>query len=277
MIKLNDSINISSILVSTALGESGNGLFPYTLLPKYRKLCKIIKGRSITVIGKSATRNKRIGNFQLYKPWKWKYIQRLEDTGILNAYGLTNSGVEKCAEKNNHSRSLEFDVIPSFYPEFIHGLEVAIKETLEAIEIYDSLGFKVVELNISCPNSKEKIDENMKQSIDCIRAIKKRFRQYLIIKTSILHPLEFYSQLEKEKVAAIHALNTIPFSIIYPEIISPLHKVGGGGVSGGPAFKEAYHQNNLIRKQTRLPLIMGCGVTSQEDVKKYFDIGADSV
>lgn len=287
-----NEISFSKIIISTAFGPSGRGLFPYILLPNYRKLQKLVKEKRITVIAKSATRNKRVGNFQLWKPWTWKYIQRLKDGGMLNAYGLTNSGVEKCAEKIGRSIAGDFNVVPSFYPELTKE-RIAINETIEAINLYRSniqntieglCGiteeeyFKVLELNISCPNAKEVIKQNMEQALACITRIKKVFPWlFLIIKTSIVHDLDFYPKLEKAGVDAIHAINTIPYNLIYLDKISPLIKVGGGGVSGGPAFEKALAHNKLVRKKVKGPLIMGCGITSWEDVEKYFDIGADFV
>jgi dihydroorotate dehydrogenase (NAD+) catalytic subunit len=53
--------------------------------------------------------------------------------------------------------------------------------------------------------------------------------------------------------------------------------VGGGGVSGGPAFEAAFSYNQTLRKKVSLPFIMGCGVKNLEDVRKYLDIGADAV
>jgi dihydroorotate dehydrogenase (NAD+) catalytic subunit len=75
-------------------------------------------------------------------------------------------------------------------------------------------------------------------------------------------------------------MNTIPYELVFPPNRyppSPLAKVGGGGVSGGPAFAQAYEYSKGLRRLVRLPLIMGCGVTSQEDVQRYLDIGADAV
>jgi len=81
-------------------------------------------------------------------------------------------------------------------------------------------------------------------------------------------------------VGALHAVNTIPYELAFPPDRyppSPLADVGGGGVSGGPAWARAYEYNQGLRPLVRLPLIMGCGVTRQEDVQRYLDLGADAV
>jgi dihydroorotate dehydrogenase (NAD+) catalytic subunit len=103
---------------------------------------------------------------------------------------------------------------------------------------------------------------------------------FLIAKLSFCHPYEFAQELEKLGVNALHAINTIPYEIIFPPDRyprSPLWQVGGGGVSGGPAWTAAYDYNRGLRPKVRVFLIMGCGVSSRAEVQRYFDIGADAV
>ena len=274
--------HISPIVTSTALGLSGQGIFPYTLWPAYRRLLKAVRDTGTTVLAKSATRHPRRGNFIPLNPLTWRYIQRLPGCGMLNAYGLTNEGVEAGAPAIRAALAAGFQVVPNLYPEFAKGTDLAVRETLEAIHIYQRvLGpeFWALELNYSCPNSEEAIRENVAQALQCSEAVRRRFPDlYLIAKISICHPYEFAQELEKLGVNAIHAINTIPYDLVFPlGPPSPLADAGGGGVSGGPAFELAHRYNAELRKHVKLFLIMGCGVTSLEDVKKYRDIGADAV
>ena len=71
--------------------------------------------------------------------------------------------------------------------------------------------------------------------------------------------------------------HTIPYNMVFPFKRSPLAEVGGGGVSGGPAFDLAFKYNQELRSKVGLLLIMGCGVTGLDDVQRYFDLGADAV
>jgi len=277
-------VNLSPVIISTALGPDGRGIFPYTLLPGYRRLVRAVRETGTAVLAKSATRFKRRGNFVPGNPLTWKYLRRLPDMGLLNAYGLTNAGAAACAPQVRASRELGFKVIPNLYPEFAKGTDIAIQETLEALEIYQQhLGpyFEALELNYSCPNSAEEIKENVAQGLRCSREVRQRFPSlFLIAKISICHPYEFAQELEQTGVNAIHAVNTIPYEIIFPPHRyppSPLAAVGGGGVSGGPAFAAAYEYNRGLRPKVSLFLIMGCGVTSRRDVQTYFDLGADAV
>ena len=272
---------ISPVVISTALGHDGRGIFPYTLLPGYRRLLAAVRDTGTTVFTKSATRYKRRGNFIPANPLTWKYIRRLPDMGMLNAYGLTNAGVEACAPDIWRACDLGFRIIPNLYPEFIKGTETAIQETLAAVETYrQHLGplFRALELNFSCPNSEEAIAQNVAQSLRCTREVRQRYPDlFLLAKLSICHPYEFAQELERIGVNALHAVNTIPYNIVFPLQRSPLGEVGGGGVSGGPAFELAYKYNQKLREKVSLFLIMGCGVTGAGDVQRYFDLGADAV
>ncbi len=275
---------ISTIVLSTALGSDGRGIFPYTLLPSYRRLLRAVNTTPTTVFTKSATRYPRRGHFVPANPLTWKYIHRLPNLGMLNAYGLTNKGVENCAAKVGAACREGYQVIPNFWPEFSSGSDRARQETLEAIDIYRRhLGgaFWALELNFSCPNVPEDIAGNVTDGLACVRAVKTAHPDlFLIAKLSVQHPYEFAQELERAGVGALHAVNTIPYELVFPpnrHPPSPLAEVGGGGVSGGPAFHQAYQYNKALRPLVRLPLIMGCGVTSEEDVKRYLDLGADAV
>ncbi len=272
---------ISTVVISTALGLGGRGIFPYTLLPGYRRLLRAVRETGTTILAKSATRFKRSGNFNAWNPLTWKYIRRLPGRGMLNAYGLTNPGAKTCAREIKVAAGQGFQVIPNLYPEFAKGTVLAIKDTLEAIGIYQNLlgsDFWALELNFSCPNSREAIRENVAQGLKCSREVKEKYPDiFLIVKISICHPYEFAQELESLGVNALHAINTIPFAMIYFHERSPLRPVGGGGVSGGPALAAALEYNAHLRKKVNLPLIMGCGVKDREDVRKYLHIGADAV
>jgi dihydroorotate dehydrogenase len=278
------SRRISTIVLSTALGPDGRGIFPYTLWPAYRRLLRAARETATTVLTKSASRFPRRGNFRPANPLTWKYIKRLPQEGMLNAYGLTNEGVPAVAPGIGAACREGFQVIPNLWPEFNDGAEKAVQETLEAVGLYRRyLGqaFWALELNLSCPNVPEEMACSLADALACFRLMKKTHPDlFLIAKISIRHPYEFAQELEKAGAGALHAINTIPYDLVFPPgrfPPSPLAAAGGGGVSGGPAFPQAYHYNQGLRPLVGLPLIMGCGVTGTDDVQRYLDIGADAV
>lgn len=273
---------IPKIITSTIMGHSGNGLFPLTLLPGYQRLMLVIKQRGVANFTKSSTLERHLGNFRLGNPLTWKYVRRFRHDGMLNAYGLTNRGVAVNAARITSAIQDGFRVIPNFYPQFAKGQNQAITETFQAIEIYsDSLCsfFWALELNLSCPNDKIKIRENMANGLALVKAVRQAYPNLcLIAKISIVHPYEFAQELVRAGADIIHAINTIPYDLVRLKYgPSPLAAVGGGGVSGGPAFPQAFEYNKVLRQRISAPLIMGCGVINLYAARQYFDIGADAV
>ena len=284
MIKFKDKgIRISPIVISTIFGHAGNGMFPLNLRPSCRRLLNLAKETKTTILTKSSTRYKKIGNYMPWLPWTWGVIRNFGTDGMINAYGLTNKGVLFNAEKITEALRQGYNVMPNYHPELFKGKGRMLSDIDEAIDIYSSIlahRFTILEVNFSCPNIKEGIKENIVRSVQCV----KRARVFapnlaLIAKISIAHPYELAQELEKAGVDVIHAVNSVPYNILYPDSNkqSPLHKYGGGGVSGGPAFRAALKYNSQLRKKVNLPLIMGCGITSIGDVEKYFSIGADAI
>lgn len=277
MIILKNGATISDIVISTILGHSGDGMFPFILSPEYRKFVDDALETQSTIITKSATRYKRVGNYVPWKPWTRKYIQRVREGskhGLLNAYGLTNEGVENCAKKIKKAAKKGFNVIPSFFPEFSKGEKIALKETREAVEIYgDTLGssFSAMEYNGSCPNSGEDYN-NYRQILHCTQMLVEAFPELeFLVKFSPIHDYHLVQEISMYDII-IHWANTFPAKFLYPHKQSPLHEVGGGGYSGPIIFSAAYEgAYNLSRKiNNGSRVIFGGGVSSIHDAEKYF-------
>lgn len=272
---------IPSVVVSTIFGHAGNGMFPLYFLPSYRKVLQLARETNTAIITKSSTRNPKIDNYRNYQPWTWKNVQRLPGDGLLNAYGLTNDGIGVNAPKINRSIEKGYNVIPNIYPEFSHGTEKALEETLRSVTIlHDFLdeNFWALEVSYSCPNSKEDISKNMEQANLCTARIKKFYPWLvLIIKVSIIHPYEFAEEQIRQGADVIHAVNAIPYNWLFPSQISPLYKVGGGAVSGRPSARKAFIYNYGLTKRINANIIFGNGIMSVDDTKRCFDVGADAI
>ena len=273
---------ISTVVTSSVMGHSGGGMFPLILLPSYRRLRRVIWDYGVTNFTKSSTRFKHIGNFIIHNPLTWKYIQKIGENGLLNAYELTNDGVEVNAKKIYKACQAGYHAIPSFYPQFAIDQEFAIKGTIEAVSVYHRIMgnyFWAMELNYSCHNSKERIRENIIDALACLKAVRLAFPHLcLIAKVSYVHPREFVQELVHSGADIIHAINAIPYTMVFPKgNLSPLAKVGGGAVSGGPAFPNALAYNRELRKKISKPMILGCGITIVDDAARYADIGADVI
>lgn len=272
MISFGKRRKISTILISTACGYDGRGIFPYTTHRDYGDMVRMANATGTTRISKSMTRYKRIGNFRRWFPWTWRYIQNLGDDGMLNAYGLTNKGVEKHSRAITQAVADGVQIIPSFFPEFDKGREQATKDVFDVVSIFHSrLGkkFWVLELNFSCPNIKQGIIDNVKNATWCVEQVKAYAPELIIIaKISVVHPPEFAKQLHETGADVIHSANTVPYNMLFNGD-SPLQKVGGGGVSGGPAFQKVFEYNMELLSHYQGPVILGCGIVDDEKLSLY--------
>ncbi len=274
--------SISPLVISTAFGTNGSGIFPHTLSPCYLNLLSTARKTGTTILGKSLTCDPRKGNFNLWNPRTWRFIQKIETCSMLNAYGLTNPGVESAAIGiASVIERRKLNIIPNLYPEFAKGERLAIYEISSSIWRLKFAGVPLwaVEINFSCPNSKEEISKNITMARNCVKTVKEEFSNLIVIaKTSILHPFSFYQQLEDAGADVIHGVNTIPYGLVYDTETSPLADVkGGGDLSGEVAFPKAIEYLWRLREKTSLPLIMGCGVTNFCNIDTFFSRGANAV
>lgn len=277
MILFENGAKISSIVVSTIFGHYGNGMFPYFFHPNYLYLLFKAKKNQTTIITKSSTRNKMEGNYVWWNFKTWECVQKISGQGLLNAYKLTNDGIYENAKKIASSQNQGYNVIPSFFPE-LDKMPLRIEsDIIEAMDICRNAmkeKFKIMELNYSCANKSEILD-NMKQAIFCAKRIKTYYPWLKIIaKISVLHPYKFAMELERAGIDVLHAVNAVPYRLVYSNKNkrSPLHHLGGGAVSGKPILEMALRYNSELRKKVGLPMIMGGGIMSLADINRYSDI-----
>jgi len=270
---------ISTVVVSSVMGHSGGGLFPYTLFPGYRQVMQAIKETGTTVFTKSSTALKNTGNFIQWNPLTWKYVQKIDEDGLLNAYGQTNDGVLVNAEKIALAIKDGYQVIPNFFPQFSQGIDQVIDDISFAVDTYRHFlgkNFWALEFDFSCHNADKEVAENMANALACVKAIHLAHPDLCLIgKVSHVHPNEFSQELVRAGVDIIHAINSIPYDRVYDDgRRSPLARVGGGCVSGGPAWSKAFLYNYLLRKAlpSSVPMIMGCGVARLYDALRYLDL-----
>jgi len=112
--------------------------------------------------------------------------------GMLNAYGLTNAGVEVCA-RDIRRPATRAQGHPQYLSRIHQGHGHRHPGDPGGCSIYQrSLGphFQALELNYSCPNSEEAIAKNVVQALQSTRKVRSLYpRLFLIAKLSILPPL----------------------------------------------------------------------------------------
>ena len=230
----------------------------------------LLRPKEMTVVAKTVTRRPRKGNLSMLRPWR--AVRLLRNQGAVNAIGLTNPGIR-------HWIAYDYPVAKE------HGLSIAASIQVELpnavddasymAKVLSTLDLAYIEVNISCPNT----EQGNVAAREVLEAICESAKQPLVAKVSFdqSQDAKLMRMVDSfEKVEAIHAINTVPWSAIYPARTSPLKKYHGldGGVSGTPIFD---HTLKAVKSLSSLstPVIAGGGIGTIQDVTKLYYAGAD--
>lgn len=264
MITLSNGHSFEYATASGALAFDGRGWFwekPLVWLGS-------IQPELFTVITKTTTFQPRKGNLRLWCPWR---CIRPIPGGTVNAVGLTNMGFESWLKNIGLKiRRQEQAIIASVNQEDNLGCMTHMARSLNRCELVG------VELNISCPNNQ--YGENLaKFEYDAVRAcetLKRECDHPLLVKLSIVHSMGFAKRLAK--FAEAFDINSVSWKTVFPNIPSPLAKLGGGGVSGKAAQPHAWPYLSELKSNTPVPVI-GCSVWEYGDIAKLRKLGADAI
>lgn len=210
------------------------------------------------------------------KPRNGNPLPRIYETssGILNSVGLENPGVHKfCKDILPQLKLLKTNLIvniagncPSEYQE--------LAEILQADQIAG------LEINVSCPNIKNKmIGQDPKLVYKVVTAVRKSTKKFLITKltTNFIDPLLTARAAVDAGTDAICLINTLYGMAIDIKTGKPF--LGGvtGGLSG-PAIKPfALYCVWYVASRLKIPII-GCGgIMTGNDVLEYLYAGSKLV
>ncbi len=261
MIKLSNNHIIDFIAASGSLGFDGQGYWWEQPL----KLVGLLDTNLFTPITKTLTYLPRNSNCR----FKFNCVKFIKN-GILNSMGLPNPGIDKWITDNQN-----FNGIVSIYP----GNDYHVKLMLEKL---NQLPFiKAIELNVSCsnvlPNNDYCFDFDGYEIEQIIKETSSVTTLPLILKLSVTHRIEnlFKSPSLYKCIEAI-SINSVPWSVIYPDKKSPLEKYGKGALSGKIAQCFTWPFIKQIRSKTNIPII-GCSVWEYNDIQKLYDIGCSAI
>lgn len=267
MIGLSNGHAFKYMVASGSLAFDGKGW------PWERPLVRqgLIKPELFTIVIKTLTRNPRLGNLRMWKPWT---CIRLIPGGAVNKVGLTNPGIE--AWCRDVGPRLDFQEVPLVGS--IFGDERELVEMTEMLNRFDLVG---LEVNPSCPNTGYAMQtiETVVKSVKAVRAVS---RHPIIVKVSVVQDyLAIACGLES--VAEAISINSVPWTIAFPNgERSPLWRLekkvggGGGGVSGRPAQRFNWKAVLDLAKQGSLPVI-GPSVMEFADMDRVRELGARAV
>lgn len=198
------------------------------------------------------------------------------ESGIINAMGLPNPGINEYIEEIKYSKSvLQVPLIVSVYGYSADEYALAAKKAADA-------GADAVELNVSCPHVKytgSEIGGNPKLLQDVVCKVKAEVHKPVIVKLSpnVTDIVELADVATKAGADALTVINTVRAMAIDVETTLPVLTNIRGGLSG-PAIKPialrcVYDINECVKTP-----IMGCGgVSNWRDAVEFLLAGASAV
>jgi dihydroorotate dehydrogenase len=257
MIKLSNGHSFTFMAASGAYAFDGRG-WPWEHPLRWLGL---IDPSKMTVVAKTVTREPRPGNLRMHHPWT---CVRLIKDGAVNSVGLTNPGFKAWALGDGMKIGTKAPVIAS-----IMGKPDDLAYMADYLTSFYVCG---LEINASCPNTGEKLSENVGKMIEGVDAVKESTSLPVLLKLSIDHRDSFERIVEavKGKVEAI-SLNSVPWNVIFPDKPSPLAKynIGNGGVSGKVVQPYLWP---LVRELTDLGMpVIGPSVWEYDDIARLGD------
>jgi dihydroorotate dehydrogenase (NAD+) catalytic subunit len=262
MIHLSNGFSFEYMAASGALAFDGRG-WPWEQPLRWLGL---LDPKLFAVVIKTLTHLPRRGNLRMYNPLG---CIRLICQGTVNAVGLTNPGIEWWC--NTITPEIEEHAIPligSIFSDNIDELAWMAKRIsfakLEALEV-----------NTSCPNTRDDLLGNTQKVIAGIIATRENTDFPLIIKLSVVQD---YATIIKEVAGCIEAIsiNSVPWKVFSPDQPSPLQHLGGGGVSGRAVQRHTWEMVSNISKMTDIPVI-GPSVWEYEDIARLRSLGAQAI
>lgn len=199
-------------------------------------------------------------------------------SGMLNAVGLQNPGVDKVKEielpklRRVFNKPLMANVSGFSEAEYV--------KTIEKLDTESDIGW--FEVNISCPNvhgGGMSFGTSPSAAADITRAVRRVTKKPLIIKLSpnVTDIVSIAKACEAEGADGISLINTLLGMRIDLKSRSPLLANKTGGYSG-PAIKPvAVRMVYQVYGAVKIPIVGMGGISSAEDVLEFMMAGASAV
>lgn len=220
------------------------------------------------ILPKTVTKLPRPGNIP------WRTVETA--SGMLNAIGLDNDGIDYFVEKHvPYLRSVGCPVIAS-----IAGR--TIEEFFDLAAAIDQTGgIAAIELNISCPNVSGGVDFGTapESCRKLVQGVRERCSLPIIAKLTpnVTSIADIAIAAETGGADAVAAINTVQGMAIDWRRKKPMLGNVVGGLSG-PAIKPvALRCVHQIRRACKIPIVGIGGISCLDDVMEFFVAGASAV
>ncbi len=225
----------------------------------------------------------RLGGFIVkgttLEPRQGNPYPRMAETpsGMLNAVGLQNKGVEHFATK--------------IYPE-LAGLdtEVMVNVSGASVEQYVATaerlaslpGIHAIELNISCPNVKQggmAFGTTTDGAAAVVSAVRKAWPRHLMVKLSpnVTSIADIARAVESAGADSVSLINTLLGMAVDVEHRRPVLSTITGGLSGPAVRPVAVRMVWQVAKAVSIPVVGLGGITDARDALEFIMAGATAV
>ena len=198
-------------------------------------------------------------------------------SGMLNAVGLQNKGVDYFCEKiyptiKDYKTNMIVNVSGSAIEDY-----VATAERINALE-----NIPAIELNISCPNVKQggmAFGVTAKGAEEVVSAVRKAYNKTLIVKLSpnVTDITEIARAAEAAGADSVSLINTMLGMAIDAERRRPVLSTITGGMSG-PAVKPiALRMVWQVAKAVGIPVVGLGGISNATDAIEFLLAGASAI
>ena len=143
-----------------------------------------------------------------------------------------------------------------------------------------------LQVNLSCPNTGENLRELEHEAVEILHILGER-RIALVPKFNVMTSPQTVKRISEEvEIDGVSISNTIPYGQLAEQLdferlfgnVSPLSKLGGGGLSGKSLYPLVYSWlNNARDERLALPINAGGGIFYEHQVDELFSLGAQSL
>lgn len=246
--------------VMTASGTFGYGTEYYDFFDVSRIGGIVVKGTTI---------RDRQGN---------KYPRMAETpSGMLNAVGLQNKGVNYFAEKI-YPTLLDLDTSI-----FVNVSGSTVEEYVETAEIINELDhIPGIELNISCPNVKEggmTFGTSCPSAAQVVKEVRRVYKKELMVKLSpnVTSISDIALAVEAEGADSVSLINTLLGMAIDSETRKPLLSTVTGGLSGPAVKPVALRMVWQVAQAVKIPVVGMGGIMTAADAIEFLLAGAAAI
>ena len=199
-------------------------------------------------------------------------------SGLVNAIGLQNPGVEKVVNEELHKLKEVYDdlVIANVGGHSVTEYVETCKKFNDAETVF------AVELNISCPNVKGggmAFGTDPEVASTLVKEVKKVLKKPLIVKLSpnVTDIVKMAKAVEEAGADAISLINTLVGMRINLKTGKPIISIKKGGYSGPGIFPVALRMVYEVSHAVSIPVIGMGGVSNAYDVLEMMYAGASLV